>query len=462
MVRRPFFILFAVTLFIAQGLATPAQANRSEGIAAVVNDSIISTSDIQERKKLMLMGSSIPNTPQAQKQVENQILNMLIDEALQLQEAEKLGITIDKEQLDDGFAQIAQQNNTSVDDMKARLRQNGINITTLEDQIRAQLAWSMVVRRKLRPQINVSEGEIDAALDVIESRSDKTQYHVAEIFLPVDQASRDTLVRAEMEKLLQQLLNGASFSAIAREFSKAPGAANGGDLGWVQEDQLRPVLEEAVIKMKPGQISPPLRSDDGWHIVFLRNVRGVMPKPAMTEQTQENEDTNNTDPKTLVHLKQIAIPVATNEPQALVAAKATRLKQLGDEINSCETMAEKSKDFSSQGTGDLGTGDLAALPEPLQKVLADLPLETLSEPIKTPDSLVVLMVCDRKTVSPDNQEQAAEQPAPAPAPAASSINREDDQAREQVANQLGMKRLDQLQERYLRDLRATAFIEKRL
>ena len=154
----------------------------------------------------------------------------------------------------------------------------------------------------------------------------------------------------------------------------------------------------------------------------------------------------------VVHLKQILIPVSPQDPQPVVNAKIARAQSLQAEITSCDLMDAKAKDFLSPGTGDLGRGPLAALPEPLRGVVANLEIGVLSPPVRNEAGVAVVMVCGRE----GSAAPVAAAPPPRPAP------RSDDASREEVANRLGMQRLDLMQERYLRDLRATAFIDKRI
>ncbi|MFH1158660.1 MAG: peptidylprolyl isomerase [Pseudomonadota bacterium] len=256
-------------------LSTPAPAFSAtqEGIVAIVNDAVITMTDIRDRTELYLSGSRESIPPAQRKKMEQQILNRLIDEALQLQEAKKLGITVGEDDVTAGFADLSRQNGISPPEFRKRLSAAGVRIDSLYAQIRADVAWGQVVRKKLRPQVNISESEIDLALSQIARGSGKTLYHVAEIFLSVTDPAKEKDARSEADKLVTQLMKGASFNDMAREFSQAPGASGGGDLGWVQEGQMGPELDKALGKMKPNQISPPIRSAKGYHILFLRELR---------------------------------------------------------------------------------------------------------------------------------------------------------------------------------------------
>lgn len=488
--------LFALAFLCLVLLAPPAQAAEGTriGIAAIVNDDAITWSDIENRTRLFIASANKgAPPPEARKQIEAMVLSRLIDERLQLREAKNLGIAVSDEQLQKAFADIARQNNLTPEEFRDRLQASGIKMTALTDQIKAEIAWGQVVRRKLRPQIVVSENEIDTALGELQNKKGHTEYQVAEILLKVPAPEMETTVRVDAEKLVQQITKGAQFSVVARQVSQAPGAATGGDLGWLQEGLLDKALDEQLARMHPGEVSPPVRTDKGYHILFLRNLRDAgsalspqaaqppmspTPPPAQpqTPPVQAAAAAPAANParpglvhvqgETMLHLKQLVIPVAVNEAAVIVNAKLSRAESLKSEVTSCDAMDDKAREFLAEGTGDLGRGSLSRLPEAVRKAVATLPVGELSEPVRIEGGIAVLMVCEREDapVTPvaEAQAPAAPEPAPAPAPVqAAAPAPVADVQREQVANQIGLKRLNQLAERYLKDLRATAYIERR-
>ncbi|MDD9901380.1 MAG: peptidylprolyl isomerase [Alphaproteobacteria bacterium] len=445
-------IFLVLTLVLC---ASPADAARDAriGIAAVVNDEIITLADVDNRVKLYIAGADSKPPADARKQMEQQVLSRLIDEKLQVQEARTLGIVVEEGQMRDAFAQIARQNNMPADAFRSRLTSSGVQIETLYDQIRAEIAWAQVVRRKLRPQINISETEIDSAMADIARDKDKPHYLLAEIFLDVPTPAQEADVRREAEKLVSQISRGAPFSNIAREFSQAPGAANGGDLGWMQTEQMAPALAAAVHKMKPGQISPPLRSGNGYHILFLREIQ--KPAAATLAAATPPPKNNSAQKETTVHLKQIMIPAAADEPQPVVNAKVMRAESLRKEITSCAAMDARAKDFTSPATGDLGHIALSALAPDVRTAIAPLTVGEISKPIRSPDGVFIVMVCDKTETTTTAATSDDDYTPPLPTTG-------NEAAREDVANKLGMQRLERMQEKYLRDLRAEAFVDKRI
>ena len=268
--KKTLIYVVAVTALILTTLSV-ANATRGE-IAAIVNDSVITVSDVNNRIKLYTFGAKTKIPKEQKEALKQEVLNRLIDESIQLQEADKLGVDITNEQLDNSFKDIAKKNKLSADAMENKLRKGGINLKTLYDQLEAEISWSYVVRRKLRPKISISEEEINLTLDKL-SNNKETQYQVAEILLLVPTSAQEKNIHSKALALIKEIKKGAPFPAVAKKFSQAPGSATGGDLGWVKEGQISAELNTALEQMKPGEISLPIRSSKGYHILLLRNIK---------------------------------------------------------------------------------------------------------------------------------------------------------------------------------------------
>lgn len=487
------FIALFITCLTLPAAAAETRSGARAGIAAVVNDDAVTFSDIRNRMRLYLISLPPNPPPEALKKIEAQTLGKLIDEQLQLQEAKRLGITVEEAQVESGIAQLANNNKMDAQQFEEKLNATGIKMSTLKAKIRAEIAWGMVVRRKLRPQINVSETEIDNEMNRLARGRGKAEYQVAEIFLPVTSAETESLTRQDAGKIIDQLAKGASFSQLARQFSKAPGAAQGGDLGWVREGQLETTLDEAIARLEPGQVSPPLKTEKGYHIMFVRDKRaGGMLAPAKAQAPAKPVKPVVTqaaaaapaepaappaDPE--LHLMQVVMPAAPDEAQAVIAAKTARAASLKAEITSCDAMTAKATEYGTSDRSDLGPQKLESLPPDIRAAVAPLGDNELSAPVRTQSGIVVYMVCSRTGAEtpaetaeapaaeqaeekPAEETAAAETPAPAEPAKAEEAAGATDASRDEVASQLGLKRLDLMAERYLKDLRATAYIEKRI
>jgi peptidyl-prolyl cis-trans isomerase SurA len=259
---------------VAAPLAPPP-ARSTEGIAAVVNDDIISISDLTARLQLALVSSGLPNTPETRQRLTPQVLRSLVDERLQLQEASRTNVSVTDKEISDALGRVAEQNRMEREQLEKMLASQGVPRSTLEDQIRSTIAWGKLVQRRLRPSIEIGQDEIDQVIQRIQANAGKPEYLAAEIFLSVDTPEREDDVRRLADRLYEQIGQGASFPAVARQFSQSAGASNGGDLGWVQQGQLPEELDSALKQLRPGQATRPIRSITGYHILMLRDERAV-------------------------------------------------------------------------------------------------------------------------------------------------------------------------------------------
>lgn len=266
-----------VLLIAALSLITPvaAYAGLSENIAVVVNSDAISQSDVEDRMRLIMVSSGIQNTPDMREKLVPQITSVLIDEQLKLQEAEKDGIEITQAEIDDGFKQLSDQNKFTPEQFKSILAKSGVNVATMYRQIKSQIAWTKVVQQKLRPQIQVRETDVEDAIARMKANIGKTEYLAAEIFLPVDTPADEANVRQLAGRLSDELRKGAPFFQVARQFSQSAGASKGGDLGWVQQEQLPPEVAEALPGLEMNKTSTPIRSLNGYHLVLVREKRDI-------------------------------------------------------------------------------------------------------------------------------------------------------------------------------------------
>ncbi len=482
------------TLLASAAHATPQR----EGIAAIVGEDLVTYSDVRNRLRMVLTTTKVPNDPKVLKRLETQVLDSLINESLQMQEAAKIGIEVKPEQFEGALARLAQQNKTTAERLKIELEARDVPFSTLAAQINAQIAWGHVVRRRLRPRINISESEIDAVLDDMERNAGKPEFLVAEIFLTIPHPNKEREIANTASDLMNQLQQGKPFSRLAKEFSQSAGSERGGDLGWVRIGQLDPKLENALRQMRPGQVSPPIRTTTGVHILYMRDVRIQPPlKPSKSAEQKKAEAAAKAKaeeekiaaekaaakaaeaakaPKTIrdyhADIKQIFIPTSADEPETIKKAKVARAYTLANEIKSCSDMQARYPEFSSPATGDLGVIPVSKLPNSVIGAIQDLPDQTLSQPLINNRGIFVLMICNRHIPGAANEMMAEAQKAPvakvestnleAPSDENMLPSRDDQAFREQIAGQLGMERLDILQERYMRDLRAAAHIEKRI
>lgn len=284
---RKYFSILA--LFLAL-IAPQTSHAMGEKIAAVVNEDVISISDVNDRMKLIITSSGLAKTPEIMAKLSKQVVNSLIEEQIRLQEARRLNLEVSEAEIADGFATIAKQNNFEADQFTEILKRGGINKATMERQVRAQLAWNKVVASKVRSQVSVTDKDIEDGIARRRANVGKKEYLVAEIFLPMDSPQEAKNIQQLANRLVGQIKAGkAPFFRVAQEFSKAAGATNGGDLGWVQQGQLVKEVDEVLKTMAKDNVSNPIRSPNGYHILFLRDQRLISADtiPSAEEMRQE-------------------------------------------------------------------------------------------------------------------------------------------------------------------------------
>jgi len=397
-----------------------------EKIVAVVNDEAISEGDLNNRIKLAMVAGNYPNSPEVRDKLIPQVLRALIDDQLRIQEARRLKLTVDKEEIDAELKQTADSNHQTVSQLKEALAKEGVPFATLERETLAQISWRKVVQKEIRHRIEVTDEEIESAYTKMLASVDKQQYLVAEIFLAVDTPNDDARVRAFAENLEMQIRQGASFAKLAQQFSQAAGAAQGGDLGTVQEGELPDELNQTLRKMEPGTVSSPVRTQGGYHILLLRAKGDALAgDPNLAE----------------VHLKNVLVPFTKQPTKEDIPRLTAEAAKIGAGLPNCAAIDEKGRRDGLGG--DLGKPGqmtkIGALPRGIGAVVASLQVNQMSQPVPTNDGMMMFMVCARK--DPPKRKPPT---------------------KEQVGNQLYIERLDMQQQRYLSDLRTSGFVDVRV
>lgn len=404
-------------IIVAAIAAIPAAAQDMLRAAVVVNDEIISALDLDMRLKLAIFATGQPDSAQLRNRLTPQVIRALIDERLQAQEAERLGITVSDAEVEKAAREIAQRNNVTYEQFAKVLEDRGIIPSAFLDQVRGQLTWNALITRRLRPSVEVSEEEVDDIVRRITASRGLKQRRVSEIFLAVDTALQEDEVRANAERLIEQLRAGADFPALARQFSESASAARGGDLGWVQEGQLPEELDAMLARMRPGTMSRPVRTLSGYHILLLR---------------QERETTLGT---VTLQLKQLLFPLSEGATEDQKRSLVEQAEAARTRVSGCADLDALATEVGAAESTDLGTVNLSDLPPPIRDAVSDLPIGRPSQPISVSGGLSILVVCERTESGID---------------------------RTKIRDRLGAQQLDMLARRYMRDLRRNANVDIRL
>lgn len=422
--KSTILIYVSVMLTVIAGpWQSPGQTQNVEGIVAVINEEVISRYDLNARTNMIIRSSNLKDSRQLRKRLARQVLRALIDEKLKLQEAKRLKITVDDKDLKSAKRRIEKQNKLAPGGLESHLKREGIELSTLVDQIRATLSWARVLKRRVAGSVDVSDNDIATELARINANLDKPSYEVSTILLIVDQPRNAARAKRDADRLVDEIRRGASFADLALQFSHDASARQSGRLGWIQLGQLEKIVDDILVRMRPGDISHPIRTSAGYRIIALRNHRA---------NSRSNAD------QAKVALRQILVPIPPNTAANDVAALEARMQTVAGTITGCNDMARAAKELGQEALSGLVTVKVRELPRALRGIVAGLAIGRASQPVQTKEGLRILMVCERKT------------------PAIRLPTRKD--VRLKLLNQ----KVELFSRRHLRELRQTAFVEIRL
>jgi peptidyl-prolyl cis-trans isomerase SurA len=391
-------------------------------IAAVINNDIVTVDDLAARLNLVMRSSGIADTPENRQRLNARVLRQLIDEKLEMQEAKKQKISVTKDEVDDAYNNIETRNNMPKGGLDAYLKQQGVSRQSLIDQLTASLTWSKTVRDRWSSEVSVSDDEVNDALKQLKADIGKPQSRVSEIFLAVDNPTQEDEVRRLADRLIEQIRGGANFGAVAQQFSQSPSAATGGDIGWVTPNELSASLGEAVEKMKPGEMSYPIRTAAGFYLLYVADRK--------TLGATSPDDTEFS----LVEVVFPLAPSAAPEERQRIEAQA---QDVANTAKSCGEMAKIGVDRAPQLSTQIPSVKAGDLPPDLRQTVMALKVAEASKPLELRGGIGTVMVCQRK--DPDSGLPSADQ----------------------IADNIARMRLDQLARRYLRDLRRSAYVDIR-
>ncbi|MDP1753400.1 MAG: peptidylprolyl isomerase [Reyranella sp.] len=409
--------LFAILLALSPALAS-AQGSR---VVARVNDDAITDFDLSQRIQFAIKTIGLTDSPDLRQRMAAQVLRQMIDERLQIQNAKRLGLGASEAEVQQRLSEIERGAGLSPGQFKLFLQSIGVPYDIAAQQFEAQIAWTKIVRRKVRPQVDVSEVEIDDALSRMRSNVGKTESRVAEIFVPVDKAEGVDEAKRATERILDQLKRGAPFAAIAQQFSQGTSAQTGGDLGWILPGSLDPALDTAIEKLQPRQYSEPVRSAAGWHILYVVERRQFA--------STRNDDIRLNLVQMTLSLPVNASPEETNRASSEATKAVLAVKQ-------CRDLHAQARQLKGATSGDLQgvrAGDLAANRQRYEEI-PKLQIGGTAGPFRVAEGLQVVSLCSRS--GGDGLP-----------------------TRDAISQQILIQKLEAAARRYLRDLRRVATVD---
>lgn len=398
--RRPHW--FPALLIALSSLSPVAHAAVQEldHIVAVVNDEVVTQQELTRRYDEVVRNLMRKNTPLPPRNVlEKQLLERMVTEIALQQHARATGIRVDPTLVERALQRIAAQNKLDLAGLKAALEKDGQSLDSMRTTIRNELLIARARERDVDNRISVSDAEIEGYLQTQAQQGVETEYNFAHILVTVPENASPEQIQARharAEDIVAQLAGGADFGQMSASYSDASNALQGGEFGWRASGKIPTLFADALKSMQPGQVSPILRSSNGFHILNLHDTRGLDATLTVTQ----------------THARHILIK--TNELTSETDAR-NRLLQLKERIENGEKFEDlarlQSEDASASKGGDLGwinPGD--TVPE-FEKAMDALKPGQISNPVQTPFGWHLIEVLGRRSqdVTQERQKLLARQ-----------------------------------------------------
>lgn len=357
----------------------------TEGVAAIVNDQPITRLDVRQRTQFLLATSGATQiTEELVQRANAAALNALIDERLQLQEASsKFKVNMSDGEVDRILTNQARQNGATLQAFFEDLRDIGVSAQSYRDKTRAEVMWQRLVSGRFGSRVRVNRDQVRSALNRILANTNKPQLLMSEIFLEDESAAASAQTLEGAKTLVQQLRAGASFPIVAQQFSFAPSASTGGDMGWITAGELKPEVIPIVDAMTVGTISDPIVVRGGVMIVAVREKRAPTP------------------PKSKLKLKEMSVKVAAGSQEPIWRRAEQSVRQSRDALrNGCDgvTRAVGRAGVEAVDLGEVEDNDLS---EPFKSQALALTRTQASPVFRSDTGVHVLVLCDKETTGDD-------------------------------------------------------------
>ncbi|NIW25546.1 MAG: molecular chaperone SurA [Gammaproteobacteria bacterium] len=408
-----------------------------DGVAAVVENGVVLKSELSERLELVMESlrqqqSQMP--PEERRPlpplsvVEEQVLDQLVIRQIQLQRAERFGIVVGDEMLNQAIASVASENGITLEQMPAALAAEGIDYAAYRQETREQITIEQLVQRDVIARINITPRELDLCLARSSaSLAEDVDYNISHILVSLSpSATREQAdaARVEIEDIVAQLEDGADFAQLAVTYSDGQGALEGGSLGWRKGAQLPTLFADIVVQMEAGDVSDPIQSASGFHLIRVNDIRGA--QAVMVDQLRAR------------HILM--------QPNEILdeATVQTRLSGIREDLLAGDDFGAVAQALSEDPASAAENGDLGwvvpddFVPEFAQR-LTELEVGEISEPFRTRFGWHIVEVTDRRSY--DTTEELKEQ---------------------RCAETIRASKMEEQQQLWLTQIRDQAFVEVRL
>ncbi|MBP0048820.1 peptidylprolyl isomerase [Marinobacterium sp. AK62] len=406
------------------------QAEVLDRIAAVVNEDIVLESELEQRMDLVRQQVAARDSTRLPPEdvLRQQVLDRLILENIQMQIAERQGMRISDSQLNQAISRIAAQNGMTLPQFRDALIAEGQDYAQAREQIRREMLLTQVQQSSVNRRISVSEQEVQNFLESeMGQQQVQAEYRLRNILLALPEGATPAMIQkaeAEALALREQLEQGADFAELAIAESNAPNALQGGELGWRKETELPEALARAISKLGPGEISDPIKTPGGFHLLKVEDKRGG--KVQLVEQTQVRH----------ILLKPNEIR-SESQTRRLIDDLYQRLQ----EGQPFDELARRYSDDAASGSqgGDLGWTQNGQMVPEFEQVMNNTPEGSISRPFESRFGWHILQVQDRRTQ--DLGEEMLES---------------------QARNSIRQRKFNEELSNWLREIRSQAYIERKI
>jgi peptidyl-prolyl cis-trans isomerase SurA len=356
-------------------------------VAAVVDDGVVLQSELDEQVIMIterLKGQKLDLPPE--NVLRQQVLERLVLQEIQMQRAEKANLKVPDEALNSAMQDVAQRNNIPLAQLPEALQAQGIDYASYRDAMRKELTLTLLRQRDVIQRISVTPREIDQYLDKQKNAPEQSgEYNVSHILIAVSQAATPEQLESadkKAEDVYKRAKGGEDFAKLAVAYSNSQTALDGGALGWRKGSELPTFLNDVIAHLKPGEVSQPLRTPTGYHIVRLNEVRGTN-QQVIVEQT---------------HARHILMKPNELQDDATVRQKLAALReriQKGEDFAGLAQISSEDPGSASEG-GDLGWTNPGSFVPEFEQELGKLKENEISEPFRTQYGWHIAQVLGRR------------------------------------------------------------------
>ena len=426
----PFWLALLAVPAAGQAQARPAPPRTADYIVAVVNSELVTAGELelrmnQLREEARRSGGRLPS----EAELRPQLLNVLIDERVQITHARETGQKITEAEIDRAVASVASQNQLNQEQLRERLRAEGIDYGRFRGNIRDQMLVERVRDREVQARIRITDADIDAWLERQRAAAgDTTQYDIAQVLVAVPEGAGEAAVaaaRARAQSALARVKSGEAFDVVAKQVSEDINKAQGGVTGLRAADHLPDEFVAAVKALQPGQVAPELvRTGAGFHVLKLLDRRQVNAAASVTQ----------------THARHILLRLSAKSGEEDTVRKLQALKKEIARGNKTFDQAarELSQDGSASQGGDLGWVAPGNFVPEFEAAMNALPVATVSDPVVSRFGVHLIEVLERRQMQLDAKQQ-----------------------REQARNALREQRFEAANADWVRELRTLAYVELR-